>query len=213
MHIYELRLQSTTSHPASRKRVSICMSALGRLSDIWLVAKMVQELFEIILETAGFGDYAIEDGLSYRPNGQRKMRTSNTSTSDSAGPENSKEEARTLTAALQAHKEATLKYVRGRERAENNNELSINSTIPLHVPETQTSQTNNQIPVPEPIIPANIWMTSPTAPISEKPQHFQIPAFDTDNNSSYMCGDQMTTSWMPMDFNNVMPTALDVGDW
>jgi hypothetical protein len=188
------------------------MSALGRLSDIWLVAKMVQELFEIILKTAGFGDYAIEDGLAYRTNGQRKMRASNTFTSDSVGPENSKGEARTLTAALQAHKEATLKYVSGRERAENNDELSSNSTIPLHVTETRISQPNDQIPVPEPIIPANTWMASP-APNHEKPQQFQNNAFNIDTGTSYMCGDQMTTSWAPMDFNNVMPTALDVGDW
>ncbi|PQE31785.1 cutinase transcription factor 1 alpha protein [Rutstroemia sp. NJR-2017a WRK4] len=208
MHIYELRLQSTTSHSASRKRVSICMSALDRLSDIWLVAKMVQELFEIILNTAGLGDYAIDDGLSYRANGHRKIRAWNTSTSDSAGPEHSKEEVRTLTVALQAHKEATLKYVGGRERAENE-EQEPSSTIPLHLP----SQLNDQIPVPEIIPPPNIWMTSPTAPNPGKTQQFQNTAFDANTNSSYMSGDQMTPGWTSMDFNNVMPSALDVGDW
>ncbi|PQE05936.1 cutinase transcription factor 1 alpha protein [Rutstroemia sp. NJR-2017a BBW] len=206
MHIYELRLQSTTSHSASRKRVSICMSALDRLSDIWLVAKMVQELFEIILNTAGLGDYAIDDGLSYRANGHRKIRASNTSTSDSAGPEHSKEEVRTLTVALQAHKEATLKYVRGRERVENEEESS--GTVPLHLP----SHINDQIPVPETIPPPNTWMTNPT-PNPEKTQQFQNTVFDTNTNSSYMSGDQMTPGWTTMDFNNVMPSALDVGDW
>jgi hypothetical protein len=182
------------------------MAALDRLSDIWLVAKMVQELFEIILNTAGLGDYAIDDGLLYRANGNRKIRASNASASDSTGSEKSKEEARTLTAALQAHKEATLKYVRGRECVENEGEAS--ATVPLHLP----SQINDQIPVPEIIAPPNTWMTSPT-PNPGKSQQFQDTAFNTNTNSSYMSGDQMTPGWPPMDFNNVMPSALDVGDW
>ncbi|KAM3079799.1 Transcriptional activator of fatty acid utilization [Clarireedia jacksonii] len=213
MHVYELRLQSA-SQSASRKRVSICMSALDRLSDVWLVAKMVQELFEIILKTAGFADYAIEDGSLSRPIGNRKMRPSDHSTSDSAGSENSKEETRNLTTALQAHKEATLSYVRGDARLDDNGEISTgsSSTIPFQPPAPQQAQINPQIVVSqaaETMLPADTWTSSLTAPVPEK-MPFGNDTLDT--RTSYMCGDQME-SWVPTDFHNVIPATLNVGDW
>src|SRR6266487_5530179 len=55
VHIYQLH----TSMPkeavaANHKRILSCFDALERVSEIWLVAKMVHDLFGSVLESLGF---------------------------------------------------------------------------------------------------------------------------------------------------------------
>ena len=54
VQIYELHTLEPAAALFQRKRVMICMDALERVAEIWLVAKMVHDLFEAILVSSGF---------------------------------------------------------------------------------------------------------------------------------------------------------------
>ncbi len=45
----------------TQNRIRTCMACLEQISKVWLVAKMIQNLFEFILSEKGFGD-CLEDG-------------------------------------------------------------------------------------------------------------------------------------------------------
>ncbi|ESZ90711.1 putative Fungal specific transcription factor [Sclerotinia borealis F-4128] len=72
IHVYELQLDSPSTNTAAGKRFSICMSALEKLSDVWLVAKMVRGLFEAILQAAGFGSYTLDGTKRFKQIGEHK---------------------------------------------------------------------------------------------------------------------------------------------
>lgn len=49
MHVYQMRSSNQSIVSATQQRLTICMHALRDISKVWLVAKMVQTLFESIL--------------------------------------------------------------------------------------------------------------------------------------------------------------------
>lgn len=54
VQIYQLYISVPSASREQIKRISICMEALEKVSDIWLVAKAVQGLFETVLSSAGY---------------------------------------------------------------------------------------------------------------------------------------------------------------
>lgn len=70
MHVYQMRSSIPSIVSATHEKIAICMSALKEVSKVWLVAKMVQTLFESIL-----GNKTLEDKLhkaaGKRHNGQK----------------------------------------------------------------------------------------------------------------------------------------------
>jgi hypothetical protein len=54
VHIYHLHIAMPAEVEAQRKSVLVCMDVLERLSELWLVGKMVHDLFERVLAFDGF---------------------------------------------------------------------------------------------------------------------------------------------------------------
>lgn len=54
VQIYQLYISVPTASLDQIKQISICMDALEKVSEIWLVAKAVQDLFESVLSSAGY---------------------------------------------------------------------------------------------------------------------------------------------------------------
>lgn len=63
VHIYQLHIVQDPNI-GQIKRVSICMHALEKVSEVWLVAAAVQGLFESVLTSSGY-DKNIEENTDY----------------------------------------------------------------------------------------------------------------------------------------------------
>ncbi|CAD6446059.1 b7eca0d6-6621-40b2-bb1f-88aa882c7961 [Sclerotinia trifoliorum] len=207
IHIYELQIHSSSEKTEARKRVSICMSALEKLSDIWLVAKMVQGLFESILKAAGFENFKVPAGFVENPLHKSK----------SIGE--SKENRLPLTHSLLAHQKATLGFVSGTRTGSSNksqkldsNNNGISSTNVPSAPQPQAKHQSapsmhheNEFYIPDTICPTGATPTS----IHQTVQ-YQDPTFPGSIN--YMLNGPMAT-WIQPDFQQMIPNTLDVADW
>ncbi|KAJ8059031.1 hypothetical protein OCU04_012011 [Sclerotinia nivalis] len=205
MHIYELQIHSSFGKTEARKRVAICMSALEKLSDIWLVAKMVQGLFESILEAAGFENCKVPVSFV------EKLLPTSKLTGES------KENSLPLTHSLLAHQKATLGFVSGtgtgssnksQKSGSNNNGIS-STNVPL-APQTKQQSApsmhhENEFYIPDAICPTG---TTPTS-IQETVQ-YQDPTFP--GNMNYILNESMAT-WIQPDFQQMIPNTLDATDW
>ncbi|KZF25469.1 hypothetical protein L228DRAFT_244314 [Xylona heveae TC161] len=70
MHVYQMRSPIPTVKAATREKITTCLNALGEVSKVWLVAKMVKTLFESIL-----GNKVLEERLQ-KAAGKRHSRSS-----------------------------------------------------------------------------------------------------------------------------------------
>jgi len=61
IHVYQLNMAKPTIDAVTQKQVQICIACLERISKVWLVARMIQNLYEFILTEKGFGD-CLQDG-------------------------------------------------------------------------------------------------------------------------------------------------------
>ncbi|KAH8815566.1 fungal-specific transcription factor domain-containing protein [Xylogone sp. PMI_703] len=61
MHTYQLHTTPEQDLPPVRKRTWIAMLMMERLAEVWLVAKMVHQVFTVVLELSGFSDCLDED--------------------------------------------------------------------------------------------------------------------------------------------------------
>ncbi|APA08928.1 hypothetical protein sscle_04g036980 [Sclerotinia sclerotiorum 1980 UF-70] len=205
MHIYELQIHSSFEITEARKRVSICMSALEKLSDIWLVAKMVQGLFESILKAAGFENYKVPVGFVGNPlHGSKSIGES-------------KENSLPLTHSLLAHQKATLGFIsgtgigspkKGQKSGSNNDGISCTNVPPAPQAKHQPAPSmhhENEFYIPDAICPTG------TIPNSvHQTVQYQDPTFSGDMN--YILNEPMTT-WIQPDFQQMIPNTLDVADW
>ncbi|KAL3417126.1 fungal specific transcription factor domain-containing protein [Phlyctema vagabunda] len=91
VHIYEMHTAAPETYVSLQKRLWVCMHALRKISNVWLVAKMAHKLFEQIISTAGF-----EDCLRGPSNEVHKKRRAHSSSvqgenSDSTGSSTQRE--------------------------------------------------------------------------------------------------------------------------
>ncbi|KAI9640408.1 Transcriptional activator of fatty acid utilization [Ciborinia camelliae] len=187
------------------------MSALEKLSDVWLVAKMVQGLFGTILKAAGFENYTLEGTKSFKQIGKHKVPVFSfveEPFSTSRSGMESKEDSLPLTHSLLAHQKATLSFVSGtgtgafnqvQKSASNNSGIS-SASIPSAPSMHHRGDFSNS---------ADLWASA--AVQTPFPETIQYPD-DTFPGNNYMPPEQMAT-WMQPDFQSMIPTTLNVTDW
>ncbi|KAJ5571857.1 transcriptional regulator family: Fungal Specific TF, partial [Penicillium sp. DV-2018c] len=81
MHVYQMRSSVPSIVATCQERINVCMLALKDVSKVWLVAKMVNTLFESIL-----GNKVLEERLQ-KAAGRRHQRTRHGESSVSKKPE------------------------------------------------------------------------------------------------------------------------------
>ena len=72
IHVYQLHIAMPATDVATQCRIRICIACLEKISKVWLVAKMTQNLFEYILSEKGLGDF-LEDGPGETHNKTRHL--------------------------------------------------------------------------------------------------------------------------------------------
>jgi hypothetical protein len=122
VHIYHLHIQTEVT--SQQQSIVACMDALERVSGIWLVGKMVHDLFEAILALDGFDRYLKENSslnkelnLPSNQSGVEKVEFNNSSTPDIQAAEKGIKSL-TLTPSLIAHMDAALKSAASPEKSE-----------------------------------------------------------------------------------------------
>jgi hypothetical protein len=70
MHVYQMRNSNPSVVSVTQERLNICMNALKEVGKVWLVAKMVQTLFESIL-----GNKSLEERLAKGAGEQHKKES------------------------------------------------------------------------------------------------------------------------------------------
>jgi hypothetical protein len=131
VHIYHLHIQTEVT--AQRQSILICMDALERVSGIWLVGKMVHDLFESILAIDGFDRYLKENPsqspnrpLPYNKSSPKKVEFIDGSTPDLQPPEKGIKSL-SLTPSLIAHMDAALKSAASPNKPSSNGRTSKGS--------------------------------------------------------------------------------------
>lgn len=61
IHVYQLHVAMPTTDVVTQNRIRICIACLEEISKVWLVAKMIQNLYEFVISEKGFGDF-LKDG-------------------------------------------------------------------------------------------------------------------------------------------------------
>lgn len=220
MHIYELQLHSPLTNTAARRRICVCMSALDTLSDIWLVAKMVQGFFEAILQAAKFGNYTLETTKRFKQIGEHKVPVFSfveEPLSKNKLATKSKDDGLPLTQALLAHQKATLGFASGTGTS-----TPIQPKKPATISKSVSAPTLPSVPqvkqqfVPtmhqegDFPIPNEMWATAALPTPMQETVQYQDPVFF--GNMNYIPPEQMA-NWMQPDFQNMIPTTLNVADW
>jgi hypothetical protein len=115
VHIYYLHTAMPAEVMAQRKSILTCMEALERVSEIWLVGKMVHDLFEAVLAFDGvyhrLEKKPAHDKNNNVPSIRSRARELEFNESSSPEPQESGKAIKslTLTPALIAHMNAALK--------------------------------------------------------------------------------------------------------
>jgi hypothetical protein len=115
VHIYHLHTAMPSEVLAQRESILLCMDALERVSELWLVGKMVRDLFEKVLAFDGF-DFRLTHTSSHGSTQKLKgteseldeLNTTDGSTPESLGSDKSLK-LLPLTPSLVAHMDAALK--------------------------------------------------------------------------------------------------------
>jgi hypothetical protein len=130
VHIYYLHTAMPAEVMAQRKSILTCMEALERVSEIWLVGKMVHDLFEAVLAFDGFYHRLEEKSAHDKSNNLPSVRSRgeefefNESSSPEPQESGKPTKSLTLTPALIAHMNAALKSA----APPNTEEISRNSS-------------------------------------------------------------------------------------
>lgn len=221
MHVYELQIYLPSTNSDARKRISICMSALDKLSDVWLVAKMVRGLFETILKAAGFANYTLEGTKRFKKIGEHTVPVFSfieepSSSSSSQSAREAKEDSIPLTHSLLAHQKATLNFVSGKGTSISNEgraSSGINDGVsPTSIPSAPLAgnQTTQSLHGGEYFVSDDLWPTTAIPDPNQETVQYQDPNFPGSMN--YMSPDQMAY-WIQPDFQQMIPSTLDVADW
>ncbi|TGO82525.1 hypothetical protein BPOR_0812g00020 [Botrytis porri] len=219
MHVYELQVYLTSTNADARKRVSICMSALDKLSDVWLVAKMVRGLFETILKAAGFANYTLEGTKRFKKIGEHTVPVFSfieESLSASQSAREAKEDSLPLTHSLLAHQKATLNFVSGKGtsiRNEGRTSIGNNDGVsPTSIPSAPPAghQSTPSLHGGEYFVSDDLWPTTAIPNPAQETAQYQDPNFPGTMN--YISPDQMAY-WIQPDFQQMIPSTLDVADW
>lgn len=115
VHIYHLHTAMPSEVMAQKESILHCMDALERLSELWLVGKMVRNLFEAVLTFDGFDfrlKHASQDASNQKLTGMKSDQEDSSVTDGSTSkPQNSDKslKALPLTPSLVAHLNAALK--------------------------------------------------------------------------------------------------------
>ncbi|KAK6604217.1 cutinase transcription factor 1 alpha [Botrytis cinerea] len=219
MHVYELQIYLPSTNSDARKRVLICMSALDKLSDVWLVAKMVRGLFETILKAAGFENHTLEGTKRFKKIGEHKVPVFSfieDPLSASQSARESKEDSLPLTHSLLAHQKATLNFVSGKgTRISNEGGTSISNNDDFSPTSISSLPPVQHQPAP-PIhggtdfVSGNLWPTTVMPNPTQETAQYQDPNFPGSMN--YLSPDPMAY-WIQPDFQQMIPATLDVADW
>jgi len=109
LHVYELHNTIPGISIESRRHITLCMHALDKLSEIWLVAKCIQSLFEAVLIKAGYGHW-LESSASPRnsPQSHHTLKNFEHSIPSTESGDGTRSKSLPLTPALIAYREACL---------------------------------------------------------------------------------------------------------
>lgn len=182
------------------------MSALAKLSDIWLVAKMVQGLFETILKATGFGKYTLEGTKRFKQIGEHKVPVFsfvNEPLSKNQSTKEPKEDGVPLAHALLSYQKATLNSVSGTgEGAFDQSQKSAIDYSGISSSNLHSASSNNH--GSESPLYGDPWATTLVQPPIQDTFQYHNATFH--DNMNYIPLEQMVT-WMQPDFPNMIPTT------
>ena len=136
VHIYHLHTAMPAEVIAQRKSILLCMDALERVSELWLVGKMVRDLFETVLAFDGF-DFRLKQNDNNQKLTGMEFDLEDLNVADGSTPssQNSDKSLKflPLTPSLVAHMDAALKSAttpNKSERPSNSNRSSESLLMP-----------------------------------------------------------------------------------
>ena len=107
---------------AHHERILSCFDALERVSEIWLVAKMVYDLFRSVLESLGFDQNHLKraryNHRQYLNEVESSFKELEVDRQSLSSQSSGKSKVLALTPALRAHMDAALKSAKPRSKTE-----------------------------------------------------------------------------------------------
>ena len=199
VHIYGLHITTPSPSRDQITRISVCMYALDKVSEVWLIATAVQALFESVLTSSGY-DKQVEEASGYRFG--KRLEEGESMKDDDKSAEAS---GKALTPALREWASVTLK-----------------ATVPPPLSKNQPEQYSvSKKPTEDGIEPV-IFSTEWKELSQEAPYHgslplgqvTEIPADDEfEPMLDYLPEDQ-NASWSPRLINGTPPpTGFSVAEW
>lgn len=225
VHVYQLHVALPATDVATQCRIRVCIACLEQISKVWLVAKMIQNLYEYILSEKGLGDFLKDSPGEIhdksRPLLGKKAHSLAQSKNDGTtmgSSENSSERLRpqslALTPALLAHLFAALNSGTSSSSLENGDSLkggpeSSNTTYHQQ-PAQITSLTHEEFHHPhlysrnDPHIshqftmtPKNEQLFTAQEPVSLNMSQFMPQHFAMDNSNTYANSQTMAMGNLP----------------